>query len=223
MSFMSCEWGYTDCQNNPEKCYLCFTEGQHYKAPKKKMPRQAKATKRAGSLFEAKNSNRNNSILLEGSMPTPNSGAGAIKGDEKIKGLIRITEELKEQNATTSRGAKTFTIHKEWLEKLKRESLAENQEFWYLKFVFGQEDVIHTHDYYVILESDILMSMVKTIWEDRQTAKQADDKIQIALKRKEYVEAENTLLKAKIALLEAELKACTTNDAYGKKSQKPNH
>lgn len=201
----SCEWGYTDCQNENNKCYLCFKEGQHYLGAKVKAPKKAKQTKRAGSLFEAKNSNLNNDILV-GSTPTPNSGAGTIKGDEKIKGYIRITEELKEQNTTTSKGKKTFTIHKEWLEKLRRESIAEHQEFWYLKFVFGQEDVIHTNDYYVILESDVLMSMVKTLWEDRKIAKKADSKIDVAIKRKDLVEAENVKLKAEIDLLKAELK-----------------
>lgn len=213
----SCEWGYTDCQNEKEKCYLCFKEGQHYLGVKAKAPKRAKQTGRAGSLFEAKNSNLNNDILV-GSLPTPNSGAGSIKGDEKIKGYVRITEELKEQNATTSRGKKTFTIHKEWLEKLKRESLAENQEFWYLKFVFGQEDVIHTQDYYVILENDILMSIVKTLWEDRKTAKKADLKIEIATKRKDLIEAENVKLKAEIDLLKAELKAYKEEN-YGDEQQ----
>ena len=209
---MSCEWGYTDCQNQNNKCHLCFTEGQFYTAPKAKMPKRAKQTKRAGSLFEAKNSNQNNAILLGCSTPTPNSGAGVIKGDEKIKGLVRITEELKEQNSTTSKGKKTFTIHKEWLEKLRRESLAENQEFWYLKFVFGQEDVKNTNDYYVILENDILMSIVKTLWEDRKTAKQAQNQIDIANKRKEFIEAENAMLHAEIELLKAQLKAYKQND-----------
>lgn len=203
---MACEWGYTDCQNQDKKCHLCFTDKQFYMSPKVKQPARAKQTGRSGSLFEAKNSNLNNAILI-GSSPTPNSGAGSIKGDEKIKGFIRITEELKEQNATTAKGKKTFTIHKKWLEKLRRESLAENQEFWYLKFVFGQEDVIHTNDYYVILENDILMSMVKTLWEDRKIANQAENQIAIANKRKELVEAENVMLLAKIALLEAQLKA----------------
>lgn len=202
---IGCEWGYTDCQNINNKCYLCFKEGQHYLGNKVKAPKKAKQTGRAGSLFEAKNSNLNNDILV-GSLPTPNSGAGAIKGDEKIKGYVKITEELKEQNTTTSKGKKTFTIHKEWLEKLRRESIAEHQEFWYLKFVFGQEDVVHTHDYYVILESDVLMSMVKTLWEDRKTAKKADSKIDVAIKRKDLVEAENVKLKAEIDLLKAELK-----------------
>lgn len=201
---MSCEYGFTDCMNQDKKCNHCFTSGQFYSPPKPKKMKHAKETKRAGSRFEAYNSNTNNQVLM-GSTPTPNSGAGQIKGDEKIKGYIRITEELKEQNATTTKGAKTFTIHKEWLEKLRRESLAENQEFWYLKFVFGKED-ISTNDYYVVLENDIIISIVKTMWEDRKIAKTAESRIEIAERRREVVEAENILLKAQIALLEAQLK-----------------
>ena len=129
---MICKWNHCDCKNENNKCYLCFLEDQYYVSNiKVKTPRKAKETGRKGSKFEAINSNTNNTILLGGSTPTPNSGAGKIKGDEQIHGLIEIMEELKEQNSTTSRGAKTFTIHKEWLDKLNREAQAENKEFWY--------------------------------------------------------------------------------------------
>lgn len=205
---LSCEWGANDCKNQDLKCHLCFTEKQFYDS-NQKVPtyKKVKQNKRPGSFFEAKNSNANNELLI-GSKPTPNSGAGIIKGDEQISGLIHIMEELKEQNSQTSRGTKTFTIQKAWLEKLKREAQAENKEFYYLKFVFGKED-IHEEDYYVILESDMIMSMVKTLWEDRKTARFAKNQIDIALKRKEVVEAENVLLQAKISLLETELSLLT--------------
>lgn len=84
---MSCKWNRTDCKNLDAKCYLCFLEDQFYVSNTKvKTPKKAKETGRKGSKFEAVNSNTNNAILL-GSSPTPNSGAGKIKG-ENISPLI---------------------------------------------------------------------------------------------------------------------------------------
>lgn len=206
---MSCQWGHEDC-TRPDKCYLCMTEDLYYVPPKvKKHIKKAKETGRKGSQFEAMNSNLNNQILIGGSVPTPNSGAGAIKGDEEIKGLINIMEELKEQNQLNSRGEKTFTIHKEWLTKLHNEAKAARKEFWYLKFIFSNQD-IGRDEYYAILESSILMRLIKTMWEDRKKANLAQSQIDIANRRKELVEAENVYLKAQIALLEAQLNEKST-------------
>lgn len=184
---------------------MCFSEDQFYvsttKVPAKK---KAKETKRKGSKFEAVNSNNNNAILM-GSSPTPNSGAGHIKGDERIVGYLSIMEELKEQNATTSKGAKTFTIHKEWLDKLDREARAENKEFWYLKFAFSTEDAINS-THYSIIDVPQLMSMVKTMWEDRKTANLAQSRIDVSNARANLAEAECLKLKAEIELLKAENK-----------------
>lgn len=193
-----CEYGYTDCINIGEKCYLCSRKGLHYKAPKslkttinKSAP---KITKRKGSEFEFRNNQANNN-LLNGvtSRQTPNSGAGQIKGDEEIVGIINIMEELKEQNKLTSKGLKTFTIQKEWLEKLHREADAANKEFWYLKFIFNGND----RDVYVILESDMLMSMVYTMVEDRRSK-------ELLLQEKAIVQREIDLLKAQQTVLNTE-------------------
>lgn len=196
--------------NVGEKCHLCSTKGLHYKPPKevkrglnKTAP---KITKRGGSVFEYNNNKANNN-LLSGvtSRQTPNSGAGHVKGDEQISGIINIMEELKEQNKLTSRGEKTFTIQKEWLEKLKREAIAENKEFWYLKFIFSGAD----KDVYCILDSDMVMSMVYTMVEDRKSKQKAELSLDVINKENELLKAklltaekENDLLKAKIKLLE---------------------
>lgn len=208
-----CEYGYSDCINIGEKCHLCSVKGLHYKPPKevkKGLNKSApKITKRGGSVFEYNNNKANNS-LLSGvtSRQTPNSGAGQIKGDEQISGIINIMEELKEQNKLTSRGEKTFTIQKEWLEKLKREAIAENKEFWYLKFIFSGTD----KDVYCILDSDMVMSMVYTMVEDRRTKIKADLSLDVAKKENELLKAKlltadkaNDLLKAQIKLLSENL------------------
>lgn len=209
---MSCTWGKTDCKNQDTQCYMCFKEDQFYVSTTKvKMPKKAKETGRKGSKFEAVNSNNNNALLLGGSVPTPNSGAGKIKGDEHIRGLINTMEELKEQNATTARGAKTFTIHKEWLDKLKREAMVENKEFWYLKFAFSTQDALASI-HYVIVDVEQFMGMIKTMWEDRKKAKLAQAQIDVANKRANLAEAENVKLRAEIELLKAELALATKGD-----------
>lgn len=203
-----CEYGYTDCLNLGEKCYLCSTKGLHYKQPKeikrglnKSAP---KVTKRGGSQFEFNNNKANNN-LLSGvtSRQTPNSGAGQIKGDEQIYGIINIMEELKEQNKLTSKGVKTFTIQKEWLEKLEREAKAENKEFWYLKFIFSGND----KDVYCILNSDMVMSMVYTMVEDRKSKIKYELDTDVAHKENELLKAKFLTLEKENELLKAKLKS----------------
>lgn len=202
---MSCQWEHYDCKNSETKCHLCFVKDQFYVSTTKvKMPKKAVPSKRKGAIFEANNSNLNNEILLGRSANTPNSGAGQIKGDERIMGLIEIMEELKEDNGTTSKGQKTFTMHKAWLEKLEKEAKKENKEFYYLKFCFGTEDA-KQNKYYVAIDGMQLMSMVKTIWEDRKVAKLAQSKIDVSEKRSRLYEVENAKLRAEIDLLKAEI------------------
>ena len=201
---MNCKWNHSDCKYINEKCYLCFIEDQYYTSNIKiKEPKKAKETKRKGSKFEAVNSNNNNAILLGVSRPTPNSGAGYIKGDEQICGLVNTMEELKEQNSVNAKGEKTFTIHKQWLDKLSREAKAENKEFWYLKFCFSTQDALNLI-HYVIIESDMLMSMIKTMWEDRRKAKTYQQEIDLYKAKANRIEAENLLLRAQIEELKCE-------------------
>ena len=134
---------------------------------------------------------------------TLNSGATTKeKGDEQIRGIIRIMEELKTKTSYKAPGTKTFTIQKKWLNKLNVEAKAENMEFWYLKFCFYESD----EEIYCIVEQDVLASMVKTMIEDRRKAKNADMLIDIADKRRILAEAENTKLRADIELLKAQYK-----------------
>lgn len=212
-----CEYGYPDCKNLDIKCHLCSVKGLHYKAPKdikrSLNSNTAKITKRKGSEFEFRNNKANNN-LLNGttSRQTPNSGAGHIKGDEEISGIINIMEELKEQNKITSKGEKTFSIHKEWLEKLKIEAQAANKEFWYLKFVFSTND----QDVYAILDSEMVMSMVYTMVEDRKKALLAKQEQEIIKKESELLQCQLLTANKEIELLKAQLK-------YEQSKDKNNH
>jgi len=205
---MACEYGYDDCQFEDIKCDLCFTDGQCYKQIKQKrygLARKAqKKDNRQGSGFEYKNHKRNKALLDDTvvSGMTLNSGATVLqKGDEQITGIIRIMEELKTKTAVQAPGKRNFTIKEEWLSKLHREAIAENMEFWYLKFCFHEAD----HDVYCITEQDIIMSMANTMVEDRKIAKRADAKIAVEQKRRELAEAKLLTAEKEIELLKAQL------------------
>lgn len=205
---MSCQWGNIDCQNNDAKCDLCLSENFHYQPPKiKKRPqlnkRAQKKDKRMGADFEYKNHVQNKDLLSgAATRMTPNSGASFIKGDEQITGLVNIMEELKTKVIKQAPGKESFTIKKEWLEKLNREAREANQDFWYLKFSFHE----HDPDVYVICESDIIMNLVYTLTEDRKAVKKAKLDQEIAERRSNLKEAENIKLYAEIEYLKSLLK-----------------
>lgn len=196
---MSCDWLHDDCKNEDSKCWQCITEDKFY-VPKKKRKsglakRQARPSGRRGSNFEY-NNHVSNKDLLSGvtTRMTPNSGAGFIKGDEEISGLISIMEELKTSSQTTSRGKKTISIQKEWLDKLKKEATNSSKEFWYLKFAYGD----HEKDSYIVCDSEMIMGMVYTMSEDRKAKISAEMKLDIAKLKIDKLEKELEVLKEKL-------------------------
>ena len=140
---------------------------------------------------------------------TLNSGATVLaKGDEQILGCIRIMEELKTKTAVQAPGKKTFTMQKKWLDKLHREALNEEMEFWYLKFSFHEAD----QDVYVAVEQDVIMSMVKTMVEDRRNIQKERRRADVENKRRELAESELVAAQAEIALLKAQLDNCNMEE-----------
>lgn len=201
---MSCQWNLENCHfENTYKCDHCHYEGQCYKEAKIRERktlnrRQAKVDKRQGSYFEYKNHKYNKTLLKGNDLSinmTLNSGATPLqKGDEQIRGLINIMEELKTKTTEQAPGKKSFTIKEEWLTKLKREANEENFEFFYLKFSFHEND----KQVYIIVEQEQIMSMVKTMYEDRKENKRLSAKIDQLLKEKESLQKE--LAKIRIML-----------------------
>ena len=114
---MSCEFEYTDCKNEDKRCDLCFNASNYVPIkPKSNGLRKRnteKPTGRMGELFERNNNKavKNNINSVTTSM-TPNSGAGKVKGDQQIVGLVRIMEELKTQDPHRARGHSQFTIQR---------------------------------------------------------------------------------------------------------------
>lgn len=190
---MDCLEGFGPCANKDKKCDLCI-DGSQFKEYIAKQVKGLnkrnynKKSARMGSTFEM-NNHKNNKAAIDSvvnTSMTPNSGAGNVKGDEQITGLIRIMEELKTQEVERARGHSQFTIKKEWLDKLDREAPSENMEFWYLKFAFKDTD----DKSYVVIDTQQIMDMVTTLVHDRKLANEADNKVEVANKRLEYVNAQ---------------------------------
>jgi hypothetical protein len=189
-----------------EQCHLCFN-GSKCIAPKKKQQgikkNYNKQTKRQGAVSENIVQKKNQATIdnVCSSRLTINSGAGTEKADAWITGLIEIAQEVKTQLPDRAKGCKSFTIKKEWLEKLNRESIAAGKEFWWLIFSFKEND----DDLYMVCENQVFQDMVATMVHDRKIAKEADKKVDLANKQKRIVETKNTELEATIDRLQAEL------------------
>lgn len=199
---MECE--YCDCKNEgTNKCLMCVN-GSKYEQIKKKTygikKNYNKQSNRMGSKAEKIN-HESNAATISSSM-TPNSGAGKVKGDEQIVGLVNIMQEVKTQEVVRAKGHSQFTIKREWLDKLAEEAPAENMDFWYLVFSFKNTD----EQQYVIIDKQQLNDMVATMTEDRKVAKEAHRRIDLADKKRIYTEAENLKLQAEVNMLKAEIK-----------------
>ena len=202
---MSCPYGKEGCQNT-DQCLLCFN-GNKYVAPKKKQQglqkNYNKKTKRIGAVSENITQQQNQATIdnVCSSRLTVNSGAGQEKGDAWITGLVEIAQEVKTQLPERAKGCKNFTISREWLEKLNRESKAAMKEFWWLVFSFKEDD----EQQYVVAETQVFQDMVANLVHDRKIAKEANKKIDLANKQRRVAETKNTELEAKVDRLQAEL------------------
>lgn len=206
---MPCPYDYTDC-TNCSQCHLCYN-GSKYKPSKKKnsgiQKNYNKQSKRMGSISETKVQQTNQATIdtVTSSRLTANSGAGfgsgTEKGDAWITGLVEISQEVKTQLPDRAKGCKSFTIQKEWLDKLDYESRKANKEFWWLVFSFKETD----NQMYVVADNQVFQDMVATLVADRKLAAEAGKKIDLANKQKKVIEAKNTELQATIDYLQAQI------------------
>jgi hypothetical protein len=156
-----------------------------------------------GSQFEKANHDSNVSALRETeSNMTINSGATRRqKGDENITGYVRVMEELKTQLATRAKGTKSFTIQREWLDKLSREAQQRGFEFWYLVFQFSE----HENEPFVVVEKEMVFNMIQTMLSDRRRADLAAKAAEVSQKETEAVRTKMSSLYSKIAYLESKI------------------
>ncbi len=209
---MECKWGNNDCKYLDEKCHLCLDSYYYVSTYKKRTTlnkKQAKPDKRMGSNFEYNNHVKNEALFSETtSRMTPNSGAGEVKGDEQIRGYVNAMEELKTRVIIQAKGKENFTIRKEWLITLNSNAIERNQEFWYLKFSFYEFD----QQVYIIVEEDIIMSMIVTMDNDRRSKKQIELSLDSIKKQLRSKELEIIALNSKIEFLESRIKELEYKD-----------
>ena len=209
MIIISCPYNHDDCINC-NQCHLCFN-GSKYKPAKKKQQglnkNFNKQSNRMGAQSETKVQKTNQATIdnVCSSRLTANSGAGfgsgTEKGDAWITGLVEISQEVKTQLPDRAKGCKSFTIQREWLEKLDYESRKANKEFWWLVFSFKETD----NQMYIVCDNQVFQDMTATLVADRKTASEAQHKIDLANKQKKVIEAKNTELQATIDRLQVEL------------------
>lgn len=209
MSEFTCpEGNETSCAlyGKAGRCNLC--DGSMFFEPiKKKAPvrlRTQKKSKRMGAKFEEENHEQNMAIVGRDScFLTPNSGAGNLyKGDEWINGFCSVMQELKTNvKPKVSRGSKSYTVKRQELEKVKREGDEANIEFYYLKFRFLESDA----ETYSIISDEIMNSIIATLNEDRKKVALTDSTVNYFKAKYLRIEAEKSLLEAKVRELEAEL------------------
>ena len=197
-----------DCQfYDSDKCLMCVNNSK-YSPVKKKTYGIKKNYNKKSNRMGAKAENialQTNQATIENTVSsrlTVNSGASHEKSDVWITGLLNAAQEVKTQEIVRARGHSQFTLKREWLDKLNEESKAANQEFWFLTFSFKETD----NQLYTVMDNVVLQGMIATMIHDRKIAKECDNKIDIANKKRILIEAENTKLQAKIDLLKAELK-----------------
>ena len=200
-----CIYGKTDCINK-DQCFLCIDSSKYIPEKKKQYgikKNYNKQTKRMGAVSENIVQQQNQATIdnVCSSRLTVNSGAGSEKADTWITGLVEIAQEVKTQLPNRAKGCKNFTIQKEWLEKLDRESKAAFKEFWWLVFSFKEDD----EQLYVVADNKVFQDMVATLVHDRKIAKEADSKVELANKQRKMIETKNTELEATIDRLKAEV------------------
>lgn len=102
-----------------------------------------------------------------------NSGAmWHSKGDIKLDHALM---ECKERGSVTSRGTKTISIPKDWLDKQEKEAFQEQREYWYLPFGYKGED-----DIYLIKPYDHELELIFEL----RKAREEIERLQELLKQK---------------------------------------
>ena len=209
---MACDWGHEDCTNLDKKCMLCITDSLYYNQAIRKQvglrkSMKVKDTGRQGAISEVKAYQQFSSKIDTPSVQgTPNSGAGSIKGDMQVRGIVNAMIELKTtvaKNAKRAPGKESFTIKREWLDKLQREAKAAGDEIYSLCFSFKEFD----DQFYAVMEMEHLIDVIQTMKHDRLVAKNVNNQIDVYKKKATLLEAENTKLNAEIEYLKAKIKS----------------
>ena len=189
----------------PERCQLCINYS-NFSPQKEKNKSQSfrkyKKSERVGAKFEENTLDIFKQSLGTKASLTPNSGAGSVKGDIQLKGMVPVYIECKTKEVDKiARGSKTFTIHREWLEKCKKEYKERGDEFWSLIFNFNELD---RNEAYAIIDMNELSAWIATLDHDRRIAKEAQFTIDQYKHKNRELELEIIQLKTQVKNLKNE-------------------
>lgn len=162
---MDCEYEQ-ECANFGKSCNKCFNYNffQGHKEKKGLKPKSDKRKeKKEGMDFENRGTRKYNQNVRKAkdvARRTLASGAlhfdlGDMVTEEELTASLA---EFKERGSKDARGAKTITIKKEWLDKLKEEAKERGKEYYFLPFTFKGSDTD-----YVAMDYNILLSYIQTI------------------------------------------------------------
>lgn len=156
---------FDQCSNTAQ-CYRCFH--QHlYKPHKRQTPLAPKSLSRTPKKQGIKAEQDfvkqyKQTIQRADQVVRQQIASGALHhhpGDvETFDSFIASLYEIKEKLVDHTKGKKTFTIQKEWLDKLKKEARQLNKDHYALPFRFSEDN-----SFYVVIELEILLSLVETI------------------------------------------------------------
>lgn len=154
-----------ECRNFERSCFKCFNYC-FYEPLKERQPLSPKSEvnkqKKKGISFEQRGTKKYNQtirIARRAARRQLASGAFSFAPGDMIteEDLTSAIAEFKERFKDKG-GKKYITIHKEWLDKLKKEAKEAGKDYYFLPFSFKGEETD-----YVILEYDVLLSYIQTI------------------------------------------------------------
>lgn len=162
---MKCDFEkFKTCLKN-NLCHLCDGE-RLYTPPKVRKPlRASKKKKKEGVDFEKRVVKAYNKTVSKESrvdhsaVRSPNSGSiWSLPGDIITKEALL---EAKERGTVTSRGEKTISIQKKWLQKIEYETYQKtNKSYWFLPFRYKGDDKI-----YVVTDFNIILQLLSLIYD----------------------------------------------------------
>jgi len=164
-----------DCQNRDKSCIKCFNY-TFYKPPKKKQygirhKKKTNVSSYAENSWEGLEGDVAKSLnkipdYYEASRQIRSGALPFAPGDVSDPFALMECKERK-GNALTGRGEKSFTIHKEWLEKAKREAESEGKEM-FLPFRFKGDEEIYAVTQWKHIANLLCMLKALAIENDRK-------------------------------------------------------
>lgn len=155
---------------NSDLCNICINKSMYKEKKRAAQTKTNKDTRRKeGGQFEDHVVNMYNSVNRDGNRTDIHRGSQArnIKGSGSVwfkpgdAKTLNALFEAKLRGSKTSKGVKTISINKDWLDKARREAYeVHGVDYWFLTFGFKDSDEI-----YAVTDFDLIANLLQTIEE----------------------------------------------------------